>query len=137
MTTISPVSRASLDRGAEARRLSSLSFWMLGLFAFAYLLTSFAGVYLVFPLLGLKEGDVFLFAHSAGGWAAATISWLLLLSGSVAGVVFAERARRLQVEARVWVGLLLNALALLFTLYLMFDELRMAYFPSFTFPFAG
>lgn len=137
MTTISRTSRTSPDRRAEGRRLSSLSFWMLGVFVFAYILTSFAGVYLVFPLLGLKEGDVFLFAHSAGGWVAATISWLLLLAGPLAGTVFASRALRLGAKARGWSALTLNALAMLSTVYLMFDEIRMAYFPTFTFPFPG
>ena len=137
MTTISRISRTSPDRRAEGRRLSSLSFWMLGVFVFAYILTSFAGVYLVFPLLGLKEGDVFLFAHSPGGWVAATVSWLLLLAGPLAGTVFASRALRRGAKARAWSALALNAVALLFTVYVMFDEIRMAYFPTFTFPFAG
>jgi hypothetical protein len=110
---------------------------MLALFAFAYMLTSFVGVYVVFPLLGLHEGDVYLFAHSVAGWVAAVGSWLVLAAAPVAGVMFAVRALRLEVSNRARLGLVLNALALLFTAYSVFDEIRMAYFPGFTFPFPG
>jgi uncharacterized membrane protein len=110
---------------------------MLALFAFAYMLTSFVGAYLVFPVLGLKEGDVYLFAHSVAGWVAAAASWLVLAAAPVAGVVFGVRALRLEASNRARLGLVLNGLALLFTVYLVFDEIRMAYFPGFTFPFPG
>lgn len=137
MTTLSPSPRKSLDRRDDARGQASWSLWMLALFAFAYMLTTFVGVYVVFPLLGLQEGDVYLFAHSVAGWLAALASWLVLAAAPVAGVMFAVRALRLEVANRARLGLVLNALALLFTAYLVFDEIRMAYFPGFTFPFPG
>ena len=136
-TTTRPAPRSPLGPLAEPRRLTSWSWWMLAVFVVAYLLSSYVGAYLVFPLLGLKEGDIFLFARNAGGWAAASISWLLLIAGPVAGVVLAVRARRLHAGAVVWPPLLLNTVALLFTAYLAFDEIRMTYFPGFTFPFPG
>lgn len=137
MTTLGSQPCTSIGRHEEAASQTSRSMWMIAVFVFAYLLTSFVGVYLIFPLLGLQEGDIFLFARSAGGWAAAVISWLVLIAGPIVGVVLAIRALHLEAGGRAWVALALNALAVLFTAYLMFDEMRMTYFPGFTFPFSG
>jgi pimeloyl-ACP methyl ester carboxylesterase len=110
---------------------------MVAVFVGVYFLTSLIGLYLVFPMLGLREGDILLFAHSIGGWVAAVAGWLLLAAGPVTGVVLAARALRLGARASAWVAFALNALVTLFVAYTVFDEIRMAYFPQFTFPFSG
>jgi hypothetical protein len=57
---------------------------MLPAFGLVYLATSFIGLYLVFPLLDLKEGDIFLFDRSVAGWAWAIGFWLLLVAAPIA-----------------------------------------------------
>ncbi len=137
MTILSPSSRASPERPGRPRRVAGWSLWVVAVFVGVYFLTSLVGLYLVFPVLGLQQGDIFLFAHSVGGWVAAVVGWLLLAAAPVTGVVLAVRALRLGGRASAWVALALNALVTLFVAYTVFDEIRMAYFPQFTFPFSG
>jgi hypothetical protein len=138
MTTfLSPSSRTLPKRPEKSSRLTRWSLWMVAVFVGVYFLTSLIGSTLVFPMLGLQEGDLFLFAHSIGGWVAAVVGWLLLAAGPVTGVVLAVRALRLGAHASAWVAFVLNVLITLFVAYSVFDEIRMAYFPQFTFPFLG
>lgn len=137
MTTLSPSPRTLPKQPEKSSRLAKRSLWMVAIFAGVYFLTSLIGLYLVFPMLGLHEGDIFLFAHSIGGWVAAVVGWLLLAAGPVTGVVLAVRALRLGARASAWAAFALNALVTLFVAYTVFDEIRMAYFPQFTFPFSG
>lgn len=137
MTTRDPSSRVSPDHLAPPGRLTRMSFWMVAAFVGVYFLTSFIELYLVFPMLGLREGDIVLFAHSVGGWVAALVGWLLLVAAPVTGVALALRAQRLGARASAWAALTLNSLAMLLVAYMIFDEIRMAYFPQFTFPFSG
>jgi hypothetical protein len=46
---------------------------MLPGFVAVFMITSFVSLYLIFPMLGLTEGDTF--AHSVAGWIAAVIGW--------------------------------------------------------------
>lgn len=136
MSTLTPPRRAQApDDVARGRRLARRSVLMLAVFVVVYLVTSFVGLYVVLPALGLHEGDLFLFAHSVAGWVAAVVGWLLLAAAPVAGLALGVRARRLGARATAVVGIALNALVLLLVAYMVFDEIRMAYIPGFTFPF--
>jgi hypothetical protein len=137
MATLTPPPRTSSRQLQQPTRLTRWSLWMLPGFLAVFMLTSFAWLYLVFPMLGLKEGDIVLFAHSVGGWVAAVIGWALLVAAPVGGVVFAVKALRRGGRVGAWVGLVLNSLVTLMVAYMVFDEIRMAYFPQFTFPFSG
>lgn len=137
MTILSPSSRTSPKKPEKSSQLTRWSLWMVAVFVGVYFLTSLIGVYLVFPMLGLREGDLFLFAHSVGGWVAAVVGWLLVAAAPVTGVVLAVRALRLGARASTWAAFALNTLLTLFVAYGVFDEIRMAYFPQFTFPFSG
>ncbi len=137
MTTVSPPSRTSRHLSQTPTRLTRWSLWMLPISLVVFALTSFVSLYLVFPILGLQEGDITLFAHSVGGWVAAVIGWALMAAAPVAGVAFAVRALRRGGRAGAWVGLVLNSLVTLMVAYMAFDEIRMAYFPHLTFPFSG
>jgi alpha-beta hydrolase superfamily lysophospholipase len=96
MTTLSPSSRTSPKQPEKSSRLTKWSLWMVAVFVGVALLTSLIELYLVFPMLGLHEGDLLLFAHSIGGWVAAVVGWLLLAAAPVTGVVLAVRALRLR-----------------------------------------
>lgn len=129
--------RTSKHRMDDAPRLARLSLWMLPLFALVGLVTSFVGVYVIFPLVGLEEGDVFLMAHSVAGWVWAVAFWVLLLAAPVTGVVLAAKALRRGGARAARTALVLNGALVLIAAYMAVDEVRMAYFPSFTFPFPG
>ncbi len=137
MTIRDPSSRVPPATLATPGRLVRMSLWMVAVFVAVYFLTSFIGLYLVFPMLGLKEGDIALFARSVGGWATALIGWLLLAAAPVTGVALAVRAQRRGARASAWIALTLNSLIALLVAYMIFDEIRMTYFPQFTFPFSG
>ena len=136
MTTLNP-SPPTPRRREESTRLTRRALWMFPAFVVVYFVTSFVGLYLVFPMLGLQEGDIFLFANSVAGWTAAVIGWLLLGAAPVAGVTYAVMALRRGAHLGAWVGLVVNALLMLLVAYMVFDEIRMTYFPQFTFPFSG
>lgn len=138
MSTLTPSRRAqSADDVARGRRLARWSVTMLAVFVVVYFVTSFVGLYVVFPLLGLQEGDLFLFAHSVAGWVAAVVGWVLLAGAPAWGLSLGVRARRLGARTTAVVGIVLNAAVLLLVAYMAFDEIRMAYIPGFTFPFSG
>ena len=135
MTTLTPSPKSTAHQPEDASRLTRWSLWMLPTFVAAYLATSFIGLYLIFPLLGLSEGDILLFARNVAGWAVAIAFWLLLGAAPVAGVVFAVKALRRGGRVGAWVGLVVNAALILVVAYTLFDEIRMTYFPQVTFPF--
>ena len=136
MSTLTPP-RTSLHRTNDAPRLTRLSLWMLPVFALVGLVTSFVGVYVVFPLVGLEEGDVLLMAHSVAGWVWAVAFWVLLLAAPVTGVVLAARALARGGARAARTALVLNGVLVLIAVYMVFDEVRLAYFPSVTLPFPG
>lgn len=136
MSTLTPSRRVQApDDVARGRRLARWSVLMLAAFVVVYVVTSFVGLSIVLPTLGLQEGDLFLSAHSVAGWSAAVVGWLLLGAAPVSGVWLGVRGRRLGAGATAVVGIVLNALVLLLVAYTVFDEIRMAYIPGFTFPF--
>lgn len=94
-------------------------------------------VYVIFPVIGLEQGAILLFAHSTAGWSAAIITWALLALAPVTGLVLAARALRRGGRTGAWLALALNSLTALLTAYFVFDQLRMTYFPQFTFPFGA
>ena len=134
MTPLTPSKGPAIARAGEDVRLTRWALWMVPGFAAVYFATSLVGLYLVFPLLGLNEGDIFLFARDAAGWAVSVVGWLLLACAPVAGLVLASRALRHGGRAGAWIALVLNAVLLLLTAYIAFDEIRMTYFPTMTFP---
>jgi hypothetical protein len=137
MTTLTPSPRTAAPQPEEASRLTRWSLWMLPTFALVYFATSFIGLYLIFPLLGLKEGDILLFDRSVAGWAWAIGLWLLLVAAPVAGVVLAVKALRRGGRSVAWTGFALNGVLVLLSAYMIFDEIRMTYFPDITFPFGS
>lgn len=133
MSTLTPPRRAQISDGVvKGRALARWSVWMPVAFVVVYFLVSFVSLYVAFPLLGLQEGDLFLFAHSAAGWVVAVVGWLLLAVAPVTGLVLGVRARRLGAGTTAVTGIVLNAAVTLLLAYLVFDEIRMAYIPSFT-----
>jgi hypothetical protein len=137
MTALTPSPRTTSRQLWKPTRLTRWSLWMVPGFAAVFMFTSSIWSTLVFPLLGLKEGDIVLFARSLGGWAAAVIGWALLAAAPAAGLVFAVRALRRGGRIGARVGLVLNSLVALVVAYMVFDEIRMTYFPQFTFPFSS
>lgn len=137
MTAFAPTPHTATHQDEQAHRLTRRSFWMLPLFALAYVATSVVGFYVVIPLLGLSEGDLFLFARNAAGWAFELLFLLLVLAPPVLGVVFATRALRRGAHAAAWTALVLNALAGLVMVYTFLDAVRMTYWPGWTFPFGA
>lgn len=135
MSTVIPSPPKQTSDVFRGKQLARWSLWMPAAFVVIYFVTAFVGLYIVFPALGLQEGDLFLFAHSVGGWVAAVVGWLLLAAAPVTGLVLGIRARREGAGRTSVVGIVLNAAVALFVAYLVFDEIRMAYIPSFTFPF--
>lgn len=85
MTAFAPTPHTATHQDEQAHRLTRRSFWMLPLFALAYVATSVVGLYVVIPLLGLSEGDLFLFARNAAGWAFELLFLLLVLAPPVLG----------------------------------------------------
>jgi hypothetical protein len=137
MTTLKPSPSTESPRLEDPTRLTRRSLWMIPTFVVVYFVTSFVGLYVIFPLLGLNEGDVFLFAHNPAGWITAVVGWVLLAAAPVAGVWLATLALRRGARSGAWLAMIANAIVTLFVVYMVFDEIRMAYFPQFTFPFSG
>ena len=132
MSTITPASAPS-TKAVSAR----LTFWswampivfvvvwfILGLIAFASL-----------GLFGLHEGDLVLMAHSWAAWVFFVVCWVVIAAAPVAGVVLATKALRRQRRGSAWAALVVNALIALLVAYQVFDEIRMSYFPHWSWPF--
>lgn len=137
MTTLTPSPRTAAPQPEETSRLTRWSLWMLPTFVLVYFATSFIGLYLIFPLLGLKEGDILLFDRSVAGWVWAIGLWLLLVAAPIVGVMLAVKALRRGGRTAAWTGFALNGVLVLLSAYMIFDEIRMTYFPDITFPFGS
>lgn len=124
----SPGSTAAPDRGTA--RLTRWSLAMIPLFVAVFFVTDVVGTFLVLPLLGLNEGDLFLFAHNAAGWAAEILLFLVAVAAPVAGVVLGAKALRRGGRVGAWAGLVVNAGFALVVCYMLFDAIRMAYWPG-------
>lgn len=86
-------------------------------------------------LFGLVEGDLVLMAHSAGAWVWFVTSWAIVVAAPVAGMVIATRARRRGAHWGAWASFVTNGLIVLLVAYQVFDEIRMSYFPDWSWPF--
>ena len=137
MTAFVPTPQTTAHPDEQAHRLTRRSFWMLGLFVLAYFATSFVGLYIVVPLLGLNEGDLFLFARNPAGWAFEILFLLVVLAPPVLGVGYAAKALRRGAHAAAWTALVVNALFVLVMVYTFLDAIRMTYWPEWTFPFGS
>jgi uncharacterized integral membrane protein len=61
--------------------------------------------------------------------------WAVIAAAPAAGVVLATRALRRQRRNSAWGALVVNALIALLVAYQVFDEIRMSYFPDWSWPF--
>lgn len=125
----------ALREPGQVPRLTRWSLLMVPAFIVIYFVTSLIGLYLIFPILDLHEGDLLLFARDVAGWMAAIVTWLLLAAAPITGVVLAVKAVRRGGRLSAWFGLVLNAALTLLVSYMVFDEIRMTYFPQMSFPF--
>jgi hypothetical protein len=103
---------------------------MLPVFGAIFIATSFIGEYVVLALLGLNEGDLWLMERGIAGWTAEILFTLVLVSAPVAGAWLAATALRHGGRWGAWLGLVLNALLILFTLYMFVDAILMTYYPQ-------
>lgn len=124
----SPETTAAPDHGTA--RLTRWSLAMIPIFVIVFFVTDIVGTFLVLPLLGLSEGDLFLFAHSAAGWIAEILLFLVGVAAPVTGVVLGAKALRRGGKAGAWAGLVVNAGLALMVCYMLFDAIRMAYWPG-------
>lgn len=103
---------------------------MIPVFVVVFIVTDVVGTFVVLPLLGLSEGDLFLFAHNAVGWVAEILLFLIGVLAPVAGVVLGVKALRRGGRAGAVAGLVVNAGLALVVCYMLFDAIRMAYWPG-------
>lgn len=129
MTTLAPTpgTAAAPDHGAG--QLTRWSLAMIPVYLVVFFVTDVVGTYLVLPLLDLNEGDLFLFAHNAAGWVAEILLFLVGLAAPALGVTFGWRALRRGGRLGAWVGVVINTGLVLVVCYMLFDAIRMAYWP--------
>lgn len=134
MSTTSPLTRGSAPRDAELSRLTRWSWAMVGAFVvlwFALGLVTFASL----GWFGLGEGDLVLMAHSTTSWLWFVASWAIVTAAPVAGIVLATKAIRRGAGWPARASLVTNGLIALLVAYQVFDEIRMSYFPHWSWPF--
>jgi len=127
VTTITPVRHAGTPAPPAAIRLARWSWAMLPVFLVLWLVVGMV-TYFSLGLLGLREGDLVLMAHSVTAWVFDLICWAVLAAAPLAGVVLAVRARIAGGRPAVWlVPLLANVAVVLLVGYQVVDEIRMSY----------
>lgn len=134
MSTLAPTPARAAPGSGHAASLTRWSWVMLPVFVavwFVLGLVAFASL----GLFGLHEGDLILMAHSVAAWLFFVVSWLLIAAAPVAGVGLAVMALRRGGRVQSWLALSANALVLLLVVYQVFDEIRMSYFPGWSWPF--
>ena len=128
MTSVrsAPPTRAARD---EARRLTRWSFVMLpvALLLAVVLVVPFTWV---LHLLGLHEGDLLLMAGGWAGWTAESAFDLAQAVPLLIGMWLATRALRQDARWPAWLALGLNAVGVLFCVYLYADAISLTYWPS-------
>lgn len=130
MTAVAPSPRTTAHADEQAHRLTRWSLAMIPIFVVVFIVTDVVGTFVVLPLLGLSEGDLFLFAHNAAGWVAEILLFLIGVLAPVAGVVLGVKALRRGGRAGAVAGLVVNAGLALVVCYMLFDAIRMAYWPG-------
>jgi hypothetical protein len=111
-----------------------MSWAMVGAFVvlwFALGLVTFASL----GWFGLAEGDLVLMAHSVGAWVWFVVCWAMVAAAPVAGMVLARQALRRGARWGARASLATHGLIALLVAYQVFDEIRMSYFPDWTWPF--
>jgi hypothetical protein len=103
---------------------------MLPTFLAVFVLTSFVGEYVMLPWLGLHEGDLMLMERGVAGWVSEIAFALVLAAPALAGVAFAVRALRRAGRWQAWAGLAVNALLVLWVVYMFVDAVHMTYDPQ-------
>lgn len=86
-------------------------------------------------LFGLAEGDLVLMAHSVPAWIWFLGSWALVAAAPAAGILLATRALRRGGRRGAWACLVANGLVAVLVAYQVFDEIRMSYFPGWSWPY--
>jgi hypothetical protein len=84
---------------------------------------------------GLNEGDLVLMAHSWVAWVWFVASWAVVAVAPVAGMALAGAAMRRGARWPARASLVTNGLVALLVAYQVFDEIRMSYFPAWSWPF--
>lgn len=122
---------------APSQEVHRLTRWSLLMVPLGLVVWVAVGIiaYASLGLFGLSEGDLILMAQSVAAWIFDLVLWAILAAAPVAGVVLAAKALRRGGHVGAWAGLVLNGLVALVVAYQVFDEIRMSYFPGFTWPF--
>ncbi|GAA2157799.1 hypothetical protein [Pedococcus bigeumensis] len=134
MSTIAPLTTGSAHRDEERSALVRWSWAMVGAFVvlwFVVGLVTFASL----GWFGLVEGDLVLMAHSWAAWLWFVASWAVVAAAPAAGIVLATMAMRRGARWRARASLVTNGLVALLVAYQVFDEIRMSYFPAWSWPF--
>lgn len=134
MSTITPMTTPPARRG---RTPSTLTRWSWAMVA-AFLVLWFASGLVTFASLGwfgLGEGALVLMAHSWASWVWFVVTWAIVAVAPVTGIVLAAAAMRQGARWSARGSLVTNALVALLVAYQVFDEIRMSYFPSWSWPF--
>lgn len=84
----------------------------------------------VLELLDLHEGDLFLMQRGFAGWATQVLFFLVAAIAPVVGVWLAVAALRGRGKWHAWVGLVLNALAIVLLVYVFIDAIHLTYYPG-------
>jgi hypothetical protein len=74
-------------------------------------------------------------AHSWASWVWFVVTWAIVAVAPVTGIVLAAAAMRQGARWSARGSLVTNALVALLVAYQVFDEIRMSYFPSWSWPF--
>ena len=74
-------------------------------------------------------------AHSVAAWVFDVVAWAVTATAPILGVTFGVKAIRRRGGGAAWAGLVANGLFVVVVAYQVFDEVRMSYFPGFTWPF--
>ena len=113
MTTATPAHGAAHHAGADAGASTRASWLMVPVWVVTFIATSYLGV-LALDVLGLGEGDLFLFARNAAGWAVEIAFALVLAAPAAAGIGYAVQATRHGGRWGAWTALAVHALMYLF-----------------------
>jgi hypothetical protein len=102
---------------------------MLPSYLLAFVVTSVVSEFVMLPWLGLEMGDLMLMERGVAGWTSEIAFTAALLAPAGAGIGYAVAALRSGGRRLALVGLIVNALLALLTLYMFVDAVHMTYDP--------
>lgn len=129
MTVQVPVTKND-SHGLRARTYALWSWLMLPVAFVVWVGTSIVELYVVFPILGLNEGDLLLMARNAAGWAWQLLFFAVVLVAPVAGIWLGAMAAKAKARWVAWLAIAANSLVVLALAYNLFDIIRMTYWPN-------